>query len=554
MLLIFGCLQTDIAKGQGTAADYQRADDLGRRVQDKVFRSEVKANWLKDGRFWYRVKTGPSESRFILVDTENGNREEAFDHKQLADSLSNATGKQVNADQLPIRTLRFSKDGKLIKFSSAGKTWEYDSKTHDIREAKTTVPANETTITVLPFPRVGTRQGAETHVTFINRTENKIKLYWINDVQNPTFYADIGPGKRHEQRTFGGHSWLVVSENKKPLGVFEATDAKGVAVIDGTWRPGRTGRRPRGEGNRQTRNGVSPDERWQATITERNVILRDRKSGKEFQLTSDGREEDAYLGRIYWSPDSKKFVVYQQRQGQNREIHVVESSPKNQLQPKLHSYTYEKPGDRIAQSRPRLFDVEKKEQIAVSDELFSNPWRISESHWSADSSQFSFLYNQRGHQVLRVVAIDAATGKANAIVDEVADTFICYSSKTFYRRLDETNEIVWMSERDGWNHLYLYDSKTGQVKNQITKGEWVVRGVDRVDVENRQIWFRAGGIHPDQDPYHVHFCRVNFDGTELVVLTNGDGTHGIEFSPDGKYFIDRYSRVDLIESVVRERV
>ena len=76
-----------------------------------------------------------------------------------------------------------------------------------------------------------------------------------------------------------------------------------------------------------------------------------------------------------------------------------------------------------------------------------------------------------------------------------------------------------MSERDGWNHLYLYDAKTGQVKNQITKGPWVVRGVERVDEAKRQIWFRAGGIRPGQDPYYIHYCRVNFDGSGLTVLT-----------------------------------
>ena len=74
-----------------------------------------------------------------------------------------------------------------------------------------------------------------------------------------------------------------------------------------------------------------------------------------------------------------------------------------------------------------------------------------------------------------------------------------------------------MSERDGWNHLYLYDSRTGQVKNQITRGPWIVRGVDRVDEDKREIWFRAGGIYPEQDPYFIHYCRVKFDGSGLVV-------------------------------------
>jgi dipeptidyl aminopeptidase/acylaminoacyl peptidase len=102
-----------------------------------------------------------------------------------------------------------------------------------------------------------------------------------------------------------------------------------------------------------------------------------------------------------------------------------------------------------------------------------------------------------------------------------------------------------MSERDGWNHLYLYDARAGRVKNQITKGEWVVRAVDRVDDEKRQIWFRLGGHHAAQDPYYVHFARINFDGTGLTLLTEGDGTHAITYSPDQRFLLDTYSRVDM---------
>lgn len=102
-----------------------------------------------------------------------------------------------------------------------------------------------------------------------------------------------------------------------------------------------------------------------------------------------------------------------------------------------------------------------------------------------------------------------------------------------------------MSERDGWNHLYLYDTRKGMVKNQVTCGKWVVRGIERVDENNREIHFQASGIYPTQDPYHIHFCRVNFDGTGLLVLTQGDGTHSVQFSPSSQYLIDTYSREDL---------
>ena len=101
-----------------------------------------------------------------------------------------------------------------------------------------------------------------------------------------------------------------------------------------------------------------------------------------------------------------------------------------------------------------------------------------------------------------------------------------------------------MSERDGWNHLYMLDGETGQVKHQITQGEWPVRGVDSVDVANRRIWFRASGMNPEQDPYFVHYYRIDFDGTGLVAYTEADGMHEVTFSPDHQYYIDQWSRVD----------
>ena len=111
--------------------------------------------------------------------------------------------------------------------------------------------------------------------------------------------------------------------------------------------------------------------------------------------------------------------------------------------------------------------------------------------------------------------------------------------------MNDGKEIIWASERDGWEHLYLYDGVTGQVKNQITKGDWVVRNVDRVDEAKRQIWFQAGGMNPGQDPYFTHYYRINFDGTGLIKLTEADGTHTLTFSPDRKYYVDTWQRVDL---------
>ncbi len=291
------------------------------------------------------------------------------------------------------------------------------------------------------------------------------------------------------------------------------------------------------------RGNESPDGKRSAFTKDSNVWLRDTKTKEETQLSKDGKAEDSY-GRVLWSPDSKRLIAIRTKAGGDRKVTLVESSPREQLQPITSTYNYLKPGDPIPLPKPHLFDADSGKEIPVSDELFPNPWAVGNERWSKDGKRFYFTYNQRGHTVMRLLAIDAETGTVTTVVNEECKTFFDYSNKLHLNYLDDTNEAIWMSERDGWNHLYLVDLATGKVKN-ITKGEWVVRGVDRVDVKAREVWFRALGIHAGQDPYHVHYCRVKFDGTGLVALTDGDGTHSIEYSPDGKHFVDTYSRVDL---------
>jgi len=295
----------------------------------------------------------------------------------------------------------------------------------------------------------------------------------------------------------------------------------------------------------------SPDEEWEAFIQNYNVAVRKVGEDDYTLLSQDGSEGNAYAHRsMKWSPDSKRLAVYRVIPGHQREVHYVESSPEDQLQPKHSTLIYAKPGDVLDKEQPVVFDVEGKEQVKVDDSLFPDAYSLSSLEWREDSQRLTFEYNQRGHQLYRIIEIDASTGGTRAVISEEPETFFYYSpargngGSRYRYDLDDGEEIVWMSERDGWAHLYLYDGATGAVKNQITKGEWVVRAVEWVDEENRQIWFQASGMYQGKDPYFLHSYRINFDGTGLTAYTEADGQHSVAFSPDREFYVDRWSRVD----------
>jgi dipeptidyl aminopeptidase/acylaminoacyl peptidase len=290
---------------------------------------------------------------------------------------------------------------------------------------------------------------------------------------------------------------------------------------------------------------ASPDGRYVATVEGDNLVVRATGDGRELVRSGDGSPANFYDPEtITWSPDSARVVINRVRAGHRREIYRVASSPTDQLEPKLITQLYPKPGDVIDIDRPILFDVAAAKQIDVDPALFDNPYQLGKVTWRKDSASFAFTYNQRGHAVYRLIEVDARTGKPREVMAEKSDTFV-YAPRMDHRDVDGTGrEIIWMSERDGWNHLYLVDGRGGRIRNQITKGDWVVRRIVSVDPATRTIIFTANG-REGGDPYLQHFYRIGFDGRGLTRLTQADAFHDVVFSPDGQHYVDIYSRTDM---------
>lgn len=293
----------------------------------------------------------------------------------------------------------------------------------------------------------------------------------------------------------------------------------------------------------------SPDGKWIAFIKNQNIYVKEVATGKEKQLSLDGTLGNYYSAYIRWSPDSKKVASCKIRPVEKRYVYYVESSPADQLQPKLHKQEYAKPGDELPFKVPCIYEVESGRSIIPSTELFDRQYEVYGPEWNPDSRAVTFEYNQRGHQVYRVLELSAETGKVRPLVEETSDTYVNYT-RHFRHDLKDGKQMIWMSERDNWNHLYMYNRITAQPDYQITKGEWYVREVLRVDEDNRQIYFSANGMEAGEDPYLIRYYRIGFDGKGLTCLTPEEGMHRAWFSGDMKYLVDVYSMVDKVPVAV----
>jgi dipeptidyl aminopeptidase/acylaminoacyl peptidase len=287
----------------------------------------------------------------------------------------------------------------------------------------------------------------------------------------------------------------------------------------------------------------SPDRRQEAFTREGNLYIRDVATGATRQLSHDGSEGEYYSARVTWSPDSRKIVAYKYRPAWTRKLRTVVAAPPDQLQPRLEEIDYVKPGDALPVRLPVLFIPDQQKQLKIN---FPDPdaqFSLGNIRWHPSSEYFTFDYNKRGHQQYTIYKVTGDNPLAAPLIDERANTFIYYNN-IYLHPLPSARELLWISERDGWRHLYLYDDN-GNLKRQLTSGPWIVKRVLHVDEPARVVTLVACGQDPDEDPYLEKIYSLHIDSGEITCLTPENATHQVAFSHDRTYFTDTRSRVDL---------
>jgi dipeptidyl aminopeptidase/acylaminoacyl peptidase len=527
--VLFALLALTAAPARDVRDDMRRADRFGRDLPS-VTGDQVRVFWADHGdRLFYRVNHARDRHRFLQVDLKSGATTSAFDHATLAKALEAETSQNVNPERLPIEQLHH--DGSDLRFRAFDKGWRFDAATATLAPEQVE-PSSIPLLAPDEVMRGRRDNGPATSLTIENATGGEIEVFWVQGRNQRRSYGRIPAAGSSTQSTYAGHVWLLTDAEGNELAGIRTPENPSVARVTGKVRSA-----PRPDPDR------SPDGKWRAVIRDHNLAIIPADGGEPIALTRDGRAGHSYGGPLLWSPDSRKLAAGKTRHVETRRVHIVESSPEDQLQPKLRSFSYAKPGDEISKPLPVLFDIETRTPLEVDSTLFDNPWSIQHEAWSPDSAEFSFVYNQRGHQVMRILAIRADSGSVRVIHEESSDTFIDYSQKFFLHRLPDSGDLLWASERDGHNHLYRIDVAAGAIRNPVTQGNWNVRRVVEVDESKSELVLAVNGM-PGSDPYHEHFARVKFDGSGFTRLTQSDGHHRIDFSPDKRHLVATWSRVD----------
>ena len=384
---------------------------------------------------------------------------------------------------------------------------------------------------------------------------NTSKLVYNSNV-NPTWLPD---GRFwYSVTTAAGKQFVLVNpaDGSKKTG----TDLKAL-VPDATDKPTGMGGR-RGGGSAEV---PSPDGKKTAFIRNWNLWVRDVATKQETQLTTDGVKDYGYAtdnagwkhsdrAIVLWSPDSRKIATFQQDQRNVSDMFLVST---NVGTPKLEAWKYPLPVDKdIIRIERVIIEVDQPKVIRLK--IPSDPRRgtlcddiactgsFDDNEWNADATKLAFVSTSRDHKEEKIRIADAITGEVREVFQEKVGTqYESGQGSINWHFLAATNEIIWYSERDDWGHLYLYDANTGKLNSQITKGDFVVTKLLKVDEKNRVLFFEANGREKDQDPYFSHFYRIDFSGKNLQLLTPEDGTHSISLAPDSKYFVDNYSKPDV---------
>lgn len=509
----------------------------------------------KTDQFWYAVRTTDG-TKYWRVDPEKRTKTPLFDHAKLISALSEQAQKPLDAVSFQLRNTAVTDDGAKLKFAFGTGQYEFDLTANTLKKTGTAAPE------IQPLtPEQLARMTDDERTEYFNRLRERREQQEKDG--RKVDEKKVDETKKGDTKSDEKKEDVKKTEEKKTE--VKKDDTK----KDDTRTEGKKGFGGKGGNNPLDYKAYSPDKKKYLYVYKYNIYLADEgKEADAKQLTTDGTEDYGFgLGQqlrrtdgtvekpqppserktrpqVTWSKDNKRFTITRTDRRGMKELFLVDSIA--QPRPALERYRYSMPGDEaISKGELYVGDAEAKTLTRVKAK-----WKdetITDVKFGKTSDAVEFIRRDRLRRHHEYCRYDVKTGTEKCLLAEGFDA--AYLEVSSPRVIEETDEVIWWSERSGWGHLYLY-GRDGVLKNPITAGEWRASRVVDVDPKNRLIYFLGNARESKENVYYVHLYRVRFDGTDLTNLTPGDATHTASLSPSKRFVVDRFSRIDLPAAAV----
>lgn len=492
-----------------TQANYAQAAKFStKKINKMIYSTAVDAHWLKKSdRFWYEYTTSEGK-KWYIVDAAKGEKKLLFDNADLAAKITRIVKDPFDAQHLGLDSMRFIKDENWIQFEVKSTT-EIEKKDTTVKNAKPV------------------KQKKTFYFEYNLQTKELIELNDFTKPKRKPIWANISPdgniilfGKNFNLWYMDKANYQKALKNEEDSTIVEF---------------------------QLTKDGVES----YSYFSEGNLA-----GNGDNNLEKEKNKNKRKPTPVLWSPDSKYFVMNRTDNRKVKDIWVINSIA--EPRPTLETYKYWMPGEKESPSdNIYLFDMTTKSGSELATDLFkdqsvglwSKPalvnsrdddWRPSV--WHGTNDKFYFARTSRDLKRIDVLVADANSKQVKPLIEERLNTYVDIKRIGI---VNDGKEFIQWSERDGWAHFYLYD-ENGKLKNQITSGSWHAEDILGIDEKARVLYFSANGKEENEDPYYLHTYRVNFDGTGLKLLDQGNFDHAMGMDDNKRYVVNNYSRVNTI--------
>ncbi|MFI3322909.1 MAG: DPP IV N-terminal domain-containing protein [Rikenellaceae bacterium] len=490
------------------------------KLKNMVYTTKIEPTFLKNGKdFWYSYKTSKGE-QWYFVDGERGVKSELFNTTTMAAELSEITFDPYDALHIPIRNIHFAEDGATF-------TFEVES-TQDMTKEERAQYEKNRQISEKEDEKKAKKDSPMKKVFYFEYNRNSGKITELKDYIKPLTkpsWASISPDGETVIFARNNNLYWMDSDNYAKA----QKNEKDSTVVE----------------HQITKDGTA-DFSW---------------GGVPYSQTNvEAKENEGKRGSVYaiWSPDSKHFLIQRSDDSAVDDLWVINNTAEGR--PTLETYKYHMAGEAnasveylylfdtatkaykevdIAQYKDQSISVNTKKR-ELADRADITP---KATEWLGDNDKFYMGRTSRDMKNIDLCVIDitSSTPKAEPVIKEKMNTSI--ESRPI-ELINSGKEIISWSEKSGWGHLYLYDAITGDLKRQITSGDYHVDRITDYDEATRTVYFTAHGYDKEDNPYYTHLYKVNVDGGVVSQLTASGFDNSIILSDNCKFFINNYSRVD----------